>query len=67
MWADSKTAQKLHFDRIPKQSFRSDWLSYTLLDAAGIRWKEEVLARSVFRPDFLWQAPASKQRFEPTK
>lgn len=67
MWADSKTAQKLHFDRIPKQSFRSDWLSYTLLDAAGIRWKEEVLERSVFRPDYLWLAPASKQRFEPTK
>ena len=65
MWASPPLAEKLRFSEMPNRSFRSDWLSPSLLDAAGIRWKEEVPSRSVFSEKYRWEAPESKRRFEP--
>ena len=64
MWASPSFANKLHFAEITNRSFRADWLSSSLLDAAGIRWKEEIPSRSVFSSQYRWEAPASKLRFE---
>lgn len=36
--------------------FRSDWMGWTMMELLGIQWAEQINARNVLNPNYIWQA-----------